>query len=144
MSDAIDGYAADAADLAFLAEIESGCLPAASFDHRAHLRLAYLLLRERGLEDAGVAMKARLLGFLAHHGVDAGKYHATVTGAWLRAVHAAMRSGGGAASSRAFIEANPALLDGALLSRHYSNERLRGDAGRAAFLPPDREPFDGD
>ncbi|HVH93111.1 MAG TPA: hypothetical protein VM783_17235, partial [Candidatus Acidoferrum sp.] len=48
-----------------------------AFDHAAHVRLAYIYLCEHSVDAAVLRMKAALLAFLTHLGVDDGKYHET-------------------------------------------------------------------
>lgn len=66
-------------DRQFLGDLESARLEPAAFDHRAHVRAAYIYLTESGSDLAAARMRDTLLGFLKHHGVDSSKYHETIT-----------------------------------------------------------------
>lgn len=136
-------HAADADDLAFRAAFEGHAVAPGAFDHRSHLRLAYVYLTERAPEAAYRTMKASLLGYLDHLGVGDAKYHETLTYGWVRAVHAFMLETAPATGFTAFIEANPRLLQLDLLGYHYSAARLGSPAARAVVLPPDRLAFPG-
>lgn len=129
-------HRADDADRLFLAAFESGDLPPTAFDHRAHVRLAYVQLVEHP-EDALDRLRSGLRAFMDHHGLDPAKYHETLTRAWLLAVRHFMASSPPADSAGAFIEANPTLLDAAIMRTHYSAERLFSDEARAGFVEPD-------
>lgn len=61
-------------------DFEEGRVTPEQFDHRAHVRLAYVYLTEGGVEAAAHAIRGALLAFLDRHGIDAEKYHETVTG----------------------------------------------------------------
>lgn len=107
------------------------------FDHQAHVRLAYIYLCESPVEEAAQRMKASLLAFLAHLGVDEGKYQETLTRAWILAVRHFMDPSKGSQSAEAFIHANPVLLDRKIMLTHYSAEVLFSPEARQAFVQPD-------
>ncbi len=130
-----------AADEAFRTSFEAGTFPPAGFNHRAHVRLAYVYLCESDVDGAYAAMKAALLAFLAHHGVDPAKYHDTMTRAWVMAVRHFMERTPAADSADSFIDANPQLLDPKIMLTHYSAGVLFSDEARAAFADPDIDPI---
>lgn len=135
-------HAASAADRDFRRAFEAGEVAAADFDHRAHVRLAYVYLCEGSAEEAHERMKAALLGFLDHLGADRSKYHETVTRAWVMAVQHFMRvTPARCRSADEFIERNPVLLDSKIMLSHYSAEVLFSPAARAEFVEPDVEPI---
>ncbi|HSQ69903.1 MAG TPA: hypothetical protein VLM41_07435 [Steroidobacteraceae bacterium] len=131
------------ADRVFRSSVESGELPAADFNHRAHLRLAYVYLAEHQSDanEAYERMRATLLHFLARHGVDPSKYHDTLTRAWILAVRHFMVRTPDACSADAFIDANPVLLDSKVMLTHYSTELLFSEQARRQFVEPDRDPI---
>jgi hypothetical protein len=112
-------------------------LPAASFGHREHVRLAFAVLaRHRDFGDAAIAYRRMLRAFANHHGVP-GKYHETITWAYLAIVHARMP---GYADSEAMLAANPDLLDhrNGALARHYDVAAITADpVARSMFVLPD-------
>lgn len=129
------------ADEAFLADFESGRLPKDAFDHRAHVRVAYIYLAHYGVDVAMNRMRDGLRAFIGHHGIPAARYHETLTRSWLLAVHHFMGNSPATASADAFIDANPRLLDSKIMLSHYQAATLFSDQARAAFIEPDLEPI---
>lgn len=129
------------ADRQFRQEFETGALPPSDFNHREHLRLAYVHLVEHGVEPAISTFRSSLLAYLQHHQVDRGKYHETLTQAWLRAVWHFMQRAGNTAGSDDFLERSGVLLDSKVMLTHYSREVLFGDDARRAYVEPDLEPI---
>jgi hypothetical protein len=128
-------------DRRFVADFEAGAIAPADFNHRAHVRLAYCYLAGSDDETAVRRMRDALLAFLRHHGIDAAKYHETMTRAWILAVRHFMALSPAAASADAFIDANPILLDSRIMTTHYSTGLLLSPEARAAFVEPDVQPI---
>jgi hypothetical protein len=128
-------------DRRFRDDFESGVIEPAKFDHRAHVRLAYAYLVDADADTAAARMRAALLAFLRHHGIDPSKYHETMTRAWILAVRHFMEISAPAASADAFIERNPMLLDSKIMLTHYSATLLFSDEARARFVEPDLGPI---
>lgn len=128
-------------DQRFIAALEAGHLTPAQFDHRAHVRAAYVYLIDRGVEAAAERMRQTLLAFLELNGAPASKYHATITRAWILAVRHFMERSASCASADEFMEANPVLLDSRIMLTHYSAELLFSADARADFIEPDHSPI---
>ena len=128
-------------DRAFREDFTSGRVTPQQFDHRAHVRLAYVLLAEAGVDDATEQMRSALLSFIARNGIDRAKYHETITRAWILAVRHFMDRTPRSASADAFIDANPVLLDSKIMLTHYSASLLFSPEARAAFVEPDIQPI---
>ena len=128
-------------DLEFQKAFELCEYSPAGFDHRAHLRLAYVYLAQHGTEDACQSMRDSLIGFLEHHGIDRSKYHDTMTRAWVLAVRHFMANTAHSESTDSFIEQNPVMLDTKIMLTHYSAEVLFSDEARAGFVDPDLAPI---
>jgi hypothetical protein len=128
-------------DRAFRNDFITGRITPAQFNHRAHVRLAYVLLTEAGVDEAAGQMRSALHAFLSHHGIDAAKYHETVTRAWILAVAHFMDRVGQSASADEFIDANPELLDSKIMLTHYSAAVLFSPEARSAFVEPDIQPI---
>jgi hypothetical protein len=129
-------------DRGFRSSFEGCTTTPAEFDHRAHVRLAYVYLVESELEvDAAVRkMRESLLGFLAHYDIPRTKFHETMTRAWVLAVrHFVNRSASTSAAD--FISKNPELLDSKIMLTHYSASSLFSPAARASFVEPDLDPI---
>lgn len=56
------------------------------FPHHKHLAVAVWYLRDATVEQAFEKMRASLLRFLDHHGIDRGKYKEELTRAWISLV----------------------------------------------------------
>ncbi|HEY2320033.1 MAG TPA: hypothetical protein VGH67_17130 [Solirubrobacteraceae bacterium] len=109
------------------------------FGHREHVELAWSYLRLYPLAEAEGVMVAAIRHVARQHGAEE-KYHETITRAWLRCVAVHMQRWG-AESFEAFIERNPALLDGGLLEHFYSRALVFGGDARAAWVDPDLRPL---
>lgn len=130
-------HTASSEDRAFARSFEAGQVSPNAFNHAAHVRLAYIYLCERPVDAAAERMKQSLLAFLAHLGIVPGKYHETITRAWIMAVAHFMAESTPCGSASAFIAANPRLLDGKIMLKHYSAEALYSPTARSSFVKPD-------
>lgn len=139
-------HSVSTADLGFQRAFEACEIEADAFDHRAHVRLAYIYLCEEmneGSENLSAydQMKHALLTYLNHLGIGPAKYHETITRAWLQAVRHFMSTDPVCDSADAFIQAHPKLLDTRIMLSHYSEDALFSDTARAQFVEPDIEPI---
>lgn len=110
------------------------------FGHREHLELAWTCLdRYHDVDAAHQAVSAAVQHVAERHGMPH-RYHETLTRAWVVvvALHRALDSG---ESFEAFIAAHSRLLRRDLLSRHYSEPVLWGEAARARWTEPDLRAF---
>lgn len=128
-------------DRQFRADFGAGRIAPEAFNHRAHVRLAYVLLAEHDADTAIELMREALQAFLAHHSIPAARYHETLTRAWILAVYHFMARSPGAESADAFIDSNPRLLDAKIMLTHYSAELLFGPEARAGYVEPDIDPI---
>ena len=133
-------FARDAEVQQLVAAFEAGEIAPSQFDHAAHMATGLTYLAAMPLEDAISHMRASLLRFTAHHGINV--YHETITGFWMRLLHH-LASGpyrGVPLWSRVnlivkrweHVEA---------LEAHYSHAILRSKVAREKWLPPDRLPL---
>jgi hypothetical protein len=122
-------------DQEFIDAFTAGQLPPAGFDHRAHLRAAFLLLRARPFLEACMAMRDGLRALAGKLGKP-DLYHETVTVAFMALV--AERSSSMDRDWDAFIEAHPELCGRGLLESYYSQALLASGAARTTFALPDR------
>lgn len=129
-------------DLEFRANFESCRVPASDFDHRGHLRLAYIYLAQNETEEAYHLMRDALHVYLEHLGIELeAKYHDTITYAWILAVRHFMEVTPQSTSSESFIGSNPKMLDARIMLTHYSAEVLFSAEARVKFIEPDLEPI---
>jgi hypothetical protein len=105
--------------------------------------LAYVYLTLGGVDPALQMMRDALVRYLGHLKVDPGKYHETITRAWIMAVRHFMELSPDAESADSFIDQNPQLLDAKIMLTHYSAEVLFSDEARAAFVEPNLDPIPG-
>jgi hypothetical protein len=130
-------HTVSAADRIFRSDFEEGRVIPAQFDHRAHVRLAYVYLTEGGVDAASDTMRNALSAFLERHGIDPAKYHETLTRSWILAVRHFMERTPATSSADEFIAANPMLLDSKIMLTHYSASLLFSAEARAQFVEPD-------
>lgn len=128
-------------DLAFEREFASGELPPARFDHRAHLRLAYVHLATHGPVEAVGTFRDALQAFLHHHRIDPAKYHETLTQAWLQAAWHFMQRCAPTADGEEFLRKCTRLHDPRVMLTHYTQAVLYSEEARHRFAAPDLDPI---
>jgi len=119
-------------------DLEQNRIEGGSFDHEAHVYLAWLYLDRYPLTEAIDRFTSALKRLTTKLGVP-GKYHETIS--WFYMLIIAQRRAGNAGNDWPnFKEKNPDLLsrDANVLNRYYSKETLATDAARRAFVLPDR------
>ncbi|TPV93347.1 MAG: hypothetical protein B7733_20985 [Myxococcales bacterium FL481] len=126
-------------DAGWLARFEDCELAPHEFGHREHVKVAWLYLCQY---EPPVALGQLIVGLkrLAAAFGAAGKYHETITWAYVCWVHERMQRSPGARSWLAFERDNPDLFawPGSLLSRGYTDEQLASPLARRCFVWPDR------
>ncbi|HYC58353.1 MAG TPA: hypothetical protein VEK79_02190 [Thermoanaerobaculia bacterium] len=122
-------------DRDFISAFESCTLPADAFDHREHVRLAWLYLREAPLLAALPRFITSLKRYATSLGAS-GKYHETITYAFMFLIHERM-SRADATTFAEFAGENPDLF-GPILERYYRRETLASERARATFVMPDQ------
>ena len=141
-------YKTSPEDIEFKEQVEACTFPIPSFDHRAHLRLAYIYLVESESDEAVRRMRNALLGLLKKADIDpSSKFHETLTKAWVLAVQYFMSQTEKSDSADSFINSNSEMLDSKIMMTHYSAEVLFSDKARNEFVEPNLGPiptFSGD
>ncbi len=127
-------------DRQFASAFERCEIPNEQFRHRDHLRLAWIYLRRYGRLDASARIVESIQRYAAHNGAP-GKYHETVTLAWMELVYCAMRSLPDAAGFDEILDAFPRLLQKSALAQYYSSGVLQSDTARQVFVKPDLKPL---
>jgi hypothetical protein len=117
----------------FLAAFTNCTLPASSFRHGDHLRLAWLLLHRNPFDDALGLVRESIQRYAAHLGVPQ-LYHETITTAWVKllATH-------DEASFDEFIARNEHRLNLDLLHRFWTPAVLDSEGARLRWVPPDKQ-----
>ncbi|MEM6996075.1 MAG: hypothetical protein AAF721_36550 [Myxococcota bacterium] len=125
-------------DDALLDAFDRATLTPETFGHRQHVRLSWLQVTRLPLLEA---IRRHCVGLrrLADAFGASGKFHVTITVAWLLVIHD-RASRGDATTFAEFAARNPDLLssDGAPLAAHFSVDCLRSAEARAHFAIPDR------
>jgi hypothetical protein len=123
-----------------VSRFEACTLPAASFGHREHVRVAWVYSTRHAADEALCRFSGALRRFAAAQGA-AERYHATITWAFMllvcqRAAH------GGELTWNEFAAHNPDLLEWrrgrSVLDRYYRAETLASPLARAVFVMPDK------
>lgn len=125
-------------DAELIARLEDGTLPESEFRHAAHVRAAYVYLRESGFAGAIERMGAAIRGYAAARGKD-GLYHETITVAFLALINERLRLSGDRGGWAVFAAAHPELLDRACLTRYYRPETLATPRARQVFVLDERD-----
>ena len=125
-------------DKDFLSAFEACTLDPQHFNHRGHVRLAWLYLQRYDFDEAVARACHGIRAYATHLGAAA-KFHWTLTQALMHLLHAA-GAGDRAVGWEAFVTHNSALIAEARLrlAQHYSEELLDSPAARAGFVAPDR------
>ena len=127
-------------DTTFLQAFESCTLPRSEWTHRAHLRMAYLYLRDcPDVETLLPTVRQRILTYNQANRNRTG-YHETITVVFLRLVADRLRRAVPETFS-GFERENPDLFapGGDALLRYYERETLFSPEARAGFVLPDRK-----
>jgi hypothetical protein len=131
-------------DAEFLLAFENCTLPFAEWKHRAHLKVAYLYLRQFPYDQALERIRAGIKRYNAAtntpEALDRG-YHETLTQAWARLVHFTLSQQGAAAGADDFLEQNPHIAQKTAMRFFYSKETLMSWRAKAEFVEPDLAPF---
>lgn len=120
-------------DHEFVEAFESCTLPPDQFPHRAHVRLAWLYLKDGSLLDALTRFVDGLKRYAGSLGAS-GKYHETVTWAYMFLIHERMAAADHPTFD-AFAEANADLFNG-ILTKYYTKEALASELARRTFVMP--------
>lgn len=133
-----------ASDDEFLRQFQDQSLPHDQWNHRAHLKVAYLHLIRFPFDEALHRMRTGIRAYNAVHGIadtPTGGYHETMTQAWLQIVHTTLRQYGPAASADDFLDAQPQLTQKRILRLFYSSGRMMSPEAKATFILPDLAPL---
>jgi hypothetical protein len=131
-------------DEAFLRAFEDCTLPFEEWKHRAHIKVAYLYLRQLPFDDALARARSHIKRYNAATNtpetLERG-YHETITVAWMRLVEFTLNEYGPAASAEEFLETQEHLVNRKALRFFYSRERIVSWKAKGEFVEPDLAPF---
>ena len=124
-------------DEQFARAFERGEIPPAQFDHRAHVRVAWVYVQEGPtLDEAIDRMRAAIQAFAAAANA-AQKYHETITVLWMRLLADATSRVPRPCELEVLLARCPELADKDLPLKYYPRERLFSDDARARWIPPE-------
>lgn len=128
-------------DTAFEQQFAACTLDAALFNHEAHLRLAWIHLKNYGLEQAIENICSQLVAYTRSLGAES-KYNKTLTVAAVKAVHHFMQR----SVSNDFaglIDEFPRLKFNfkQLMAAHYTTDIFSSELAKKEYLEPDLLPF---
>jgi hypothetical protein len=126
-------------DEEFLRALEACELPEEAFGHLAHVRAAYLNLLGGDFAGALTRTRRSLRNFTAHLGKP-GRYHETMTVAYVALIQQHIYERGNGGGWTTFARENPELFRPGLLQHFYSAQQLQSEMARRVFLLPHQVP----
>ena len=124
-------------DESFLDALESCRLAEAEFGHAAHVRAAYLYLRTCEFPQALERMRNAIRNHAARLGKP-GRYHETITVAYLALIGRHLWEHGDGGGGAAFARRHPELFEPDLLLHYYPKAELDSEVARKTFVLPQR------
>lgn len=127
-----------------LRRFEDHSLPLEQWNHRAHLKVAYLYLNRFSQAEALERLRTGIQAYNAAHGIQdtpTGGYHETMTQVWLQLVSTTLCQFGPAESADAFFDAQTQLQSKRTPLLFYSRERIMSAEAKRSFVAPDLAPL---
>ena len=134
-------------DREVMERFESCEIPLSEWNQRMHVSVAFVYLREFGLESALDRMRAGVKKINAAHGVEESEfsgYNETTTVAFLKIVNAirlAYEATFPARTAEEFCDLHPELMHKHVLRMFYSPDRRRHPDAKTTFIEPDLAPL---
>jgi hypothetical protein len=134
-------------DAAFLKSFEDLSLPFGQWTHRAHVKVAFLYLRDHPFDEALVRMRRGIKAYNAANKVPEGPasgYNETTTRAFLHLIAATMAGYGEAMptpTADAFCDTHPQLMTRNVLRLFYSPQQRMHPLAKSEFVEPDLAPL---
>lgn len=128
-------------DSEFTAKFQNCSLDPSMFDHKAHLRLVWLLIEKHGIQQARIDIQSQIQNFVKHVGAEE-KYHKTLTITAIEIVNHFMAKKE-TNTFNEFISEFPKLKDNfrELIEQHYSYDIFKSAKAKNEYLEPDLVPF---
>ena len=130
-------------DLTLIQQFEDLTLPFDQWTHRTHVKVAFLYLREHGLDGGLERMRAGIKAYNAANDVPEGPdvgYHETVTVAFCRLIDVTMRAWGKdrpTPTADDFCDTHPQLMSPRVLRFFYSPRLGESPEAKICFVEPD-------
>jgi outer membrane protein assembly factor BamD (BamD/ComL family) len=134
-------------DTDLLTQFESLTLPFTEWTHRAHVKVAYLYLKQYPFEEALTHLRTAIQRYNAHNHVresPTSGYNETTTHAFLHLIAATMRAYAESHpcdSADAFCDTHPQLMSRHALRFFYSPERRMHPDAKTTLVEPDLAPL---
>lgn len=134
-------------DQELLRQFECGTYPFEQWDHRTHVKIAFLYLRDNPFDVALARVREGIKAYNAANNVpegDLGGYNETTTHAFMQLVHVTMKAYGKlfpTPDADSFCETHPQLLSKHVLRLFYSPERRSDPVAKTRFVEPDLAPL---
>lgn len=132
-------------DWELVRQLESCTLPFGQWTHRAHVRVAYTLLRAHPFPEALARFRKAVQAYNAKNNVPESAtqgYNETTTHAMLHLILATMRAyPGDYPTADAFCETHPQLMTRHCLRLFYSPNRRMHPLAKTQFVEPDLAPL---
>jgi hypothetical protein len=124
-------------DKVFLSQFEQKTLCPSEFNHRGHLRLAWLYLTTGDFEWALKRITVGIVEYALSLGVT-DKFHYTLTDAIIRIMKNRIEQQGDS-TFEVFLESHPDLLENmmSVVYSYYSEPVLNSSEAKLRFVPPD-------
>ncbi len=123
-------------DEEFLRRLADCSLPTDEFNHRGHVRAAYLVLNKADDFGNALARMRQLITAYAESIGKAGLYHETITVASMALINQRIAETGRPLPWQAFAAANPDLFEKEILTARYDPATLKSDLARQVFVLP--------
>lgn len=134
-------------DQTFIKQFEDCTLPFDLWTHRAHVKVAYLYLRQCSLDDAISKIRKSIKSYNAANDVPEGPdvgYNETTTQAFMRIIYTVMseyESVFPTESADDFCDKHPQLLSKYILRLYYSPDQRMSPDAKAKLVEPDLAPL---
>ncbi len=134
-------------DRQLIQQFEDCTLPQADWTHEAHLKVAYMYLRDHPVDVALLKMRKGIQALNAANDVPDGPtegYNETTTHAFMQLVRATMDAYGETfptPDAKTFCQTHPQLLTKHILRLFYSPQRRSHPDAKTRFIEPDLTPL---
>src|SRR5688572_6812620 len=128
-------------------QFEALTLPFEQWTHRAHVKVAFLYLRDHPFDEALVRMRRGITAYNAANKVPetpTSGYNETTTHAFLHLIAATMNAYGPempTASTDEFCDTHPQLMNRSVLRLFYSPKQRMHPEAKTRFIEPDLSPL---
>ena len=127
-----------------LRRFEDHSLPLEQWNHRAHLKVAYLYLIQSSFTEALERLRTGIQSYNAAQGIQdtpTGGYHETMTQVWLQLVYTTLSQCGPAETADVFFDAQTQLSDKRTPLLFYSRDLIMSPEAKRSFITPDLAPL---